>query len=273
MKTLIIKPKQPFNFREDFQEVWEYRGLLYFLTWRDLKVRYKQTFIGIAWVVFQPIVTMVIFTVFFGNLLKIPSDNVPYPIFVYTGLLFWQFFSGGLTEVSTCLSANKNIITKIYFPRLLIPISIITTKLIDFMVAALVMAGLMIYYHYTPGLVGLLVLPVLILISFAATLGLGMFFTSIDVKYRDIKYILPFFIQILLFVTPVIYPSSIAGPYSKLLALNPMTGVISTARAALLGTTPINWVLVLTSAISCVAILIIGLIFFKKTEKYFADII
>jgi lipopolysaccharide transport system permease protein len=273
MKTLVIKPKQPFNFREDFREVWEYRGLLYFLTWRDLKVRYKQTFIGIAWVVFQPIVTMVIFTVFFGNLLKIPSDNVPYPIFVYTGLLFWQFFSGGLTEVSTCLSANKNIITKIYFPRLLIPISIIFTKFIDFMVAAVVLIGLMVYFHYTPSLVGLLVLPILALISFATTLGLGLLFTSVDVKYRDIKYILPFFIQILLFVTPVIYPSSIAGRYSKLLALNPMTGVISTARAALLGTTPINWMLILTSAISCTVALIIGLIYFKKTEKYFADII
>ncbi len=273
MKSLIIKPRKTFNFKEDLKEIWEYRELLYFLSWRDLKVRYKQTAIGIAWVIFQPIITMIVFNVFFGKLLGIPSDNVPYPIFVYTGLLFWQFFSTSLSEISNSLINNKNIITKVYFPRLIIPISITLTKFVDFFIASIVLAGLMIYYHYTPSLIGILVFPILIIISFLATLGLGFIFSSVNVKYRDVKYILPFFIQILMFVTPVIYPSSVAGHYSKLLAFNPMTGVISTARAALLGTTPVNWLLILTSFIAAFLLFLIGLIYFKKTEKYFADII
>jgi lipopolysaccharide transport system permease protein len=273
MNTLIIKPKKTFNLLQDLKEIIQYKGLLYFLTWRDLKVRYKQTAIGILWVIFQPFVTMIVFNVFFGSFLKIPSDNVPYPIFVYTGLLFWQFFSGSLSGISSSLLNNQHIITKIYFPRLIIPISITITNLIDFLVAALVLIGLMFYYHYTPSLAGILILPILIVITFAAALGLGLLFASVNVKYRDVKYILPFFTQILMFVTPVIYPASIAGRYSKILALNPMTGVINTARAGLLGTTPVNWTLLGLSVAACLIILAIGLIYFKKTEKYFADII
>lgn len=273
MNTIIIKPKRVFNLAEDLKEIWEYRGLLYFLSWRDLKVRYKQTAIGVAWVVFQPFITMVVFTVFFGGLLKVPSDGIPYPIFVYTGLLFWQFFSGSLSEISNCLLSNKNIITKVYFSRMIIPLSIIITKLVDFFVAALVLVGMMIFYHYTPSFLGLLILPLLVVVSAASALGLGLIFASINVKYRDIKYVLPFFIQILMFITPVIYPASIAGKYSKLLALNPMTGAINTARAALLGTTPINWLLISLSIGACFVLLLIGLIYFKKTEKYFADIL
>lgn len=273
MSTLIIKPKRTFNLVEDLKEIWEYRGLLYFLSWRDLKIRYKQTVIGISWVVFQPVITMIVFNVFFGSLLKVPSDGVPYPIFVYTGLLFWQFFSGSLSEISGCLLSNKNIITKVYFSRLIIPLSIIITKFIDFAIASLVLVGLMFYYHYTPSVFGVLILPLLVIVSAASALGLGLIFASINVKYRDIKYILPFFIQILMFITPVIYPASIAGHYSKILALNPMTGVINTARATLLGTTQINWLLIALSLIACFILLIIGLIYFKKTEKYFADIL
>jgi lipopolysaccharide transport system permease protein len=273
MNTLIIKPKKTFNLGEDLKEIVRYKGLLYFLTWRDLKVRYKQTAMGVLWVIFQPFITMVVFNVFFGTFLKIPSDNVPYPIFVYTGLLFWQFFAESLSGISGSLLSNQHIITKIYFPRLIIPISITITKLIDFFVASLVLVGLMIYYHYTPSLAGILIIPFLILIAFASSLGLGLLFASINVKYRDVKYILPFFIQILMFVTPVIYPASIVGHYSKILALNPMTGVINTARAGLLGTTPINWLLLALSILACFVLLAIGLIYFKKTEKYFADII
>ncbi|NDE04713.1 MAG: ABC transporter permease, partial [Flavobacteriia bacterium] len=236
----IIQPKKLFHLR-DLKEIWQYRELLYFFTWRDLKVRYKQTYIGAAWAIFQPFITMVVFSVFFGGLAKIPSDGVPYPIFVYVGLLFWQFFSSALSDTSNTLISNQSIITKVYFPRLILPISSVLTKLVDFAIASLILIGLMFYYGYMPHISGFLIMPLLLLISFMASVGGGLVLASVNVKYRDIRYALPFFIQILLFVTPVIYPASIAGAYSKLLALNPMMGVIQNARAAMLGTTPINW--------------------------------
>jgi lipopolysaccharide transport system permease protein len=225
----IIRPKKIFSFA-DIREIWEYKELLYFFTWRDLKVRYKQTFVGVAWSIFQPFFTMVVFSVFFGKMLSVPSDNVPYPIFVYTGLLFWQFFSSGLSETSNVLIANQSIITKVYFPRLVLPLSAVFTKFIDFIIAAVILGGMMIYYGYSPSLIGLLVLPILLMITFMAAVGGGLVLAAFNVKYRDVRFILPFFIQILLFVTPVIYPASVAGKYSWLLAINPMTGVIQTAR-------------------------------------------
>lgn len=270
--TTIIRPKKTFHF-SDFKELWVYKELLYFLTWRDLKVRYKQTVIGGLWAIFQPFMTMVVFTVFFGKLVGVPSDGVPYPIFVYVGLLFWQFFSGALSDTSNALISNQSIITKVYFPRLLLPISAVITKFVDFAIAAFILVGLMFYYHYTPNLWGLLVIPLLLIITFMASVGLGLFLASINVKYRDVRHALPFFIQILLFLTPVIYPASIAGKYSWILALNPMTGVIQSARAALLGTTPINWTLLAISSIACLIMLIIGVIYFKKVERYFADVL
>jgi lipopolysaccharide transport system permease protein len=270
--TTIIKPKKLFSF-SDLKEVWEYRELLYFFTWRDLKVRYKQTAIGVMWAVFQPFITMVVFTVFFGGLLKISSDGVPYPIFVYTGLLFWQFFSGALTDTSNVLIANQPIITKVYFPRLILPISTVITKFIDFGIASIIIVGMMFYYGYAPRLVGLFILPLLLIITFMASVGLGLFLASINVKYRDVRYALPFFIQILMFVTPVIYPAGIAGKYSWILALNPMMGVIQSARAALLGTTVLNWLLVFISLVATFILMLFGIYMFKKTERYFADII
>jgi len=270
--TTIIKPKKLFSFG-DLKEVWDYRELLYFFTWRDLKVRYKQTAIGILWAVFQPFITMVVFTIFFGGLLNIPSDGVPYPIFVYTGLLFWQFFSTALSDTSNVLITNQAIITKVYFPRLLLPLSSVMTKFIDFAIASIILVGMMIYYGYTPNLIGLLIIPLLLLITFMASVGLGLFLASINVKYRDVRYALPFFIQILMFVTPVIYPAGIAGKYSWILALNPMMGVIQSARAALLGTTVLNWTLVCISLVATFLLMIIGIYTFKKTERYFADII
>jgi len=270
--TTVIKPKKIFSF-SDLKEVWEYRELLYFFTWRDLKVRYKQTAIGALWAIFQPFITMVVFSVFFGGLLKIPSDGVPYPIFVYTGLLFWQFFSSALSETSDVLIANKAIITKVYFPRLILPLSSVATKLIDFAIASVILIGMMIYYGYLPHISGLFIIPLLLLITFMASVGLGLFLASINVKYRDVRYALPFFIQILMFVTPVIYPASIAGKYSWLLAFNPMMGVIQSARAALLGTTVLNWTLIGISLVATFILLLIGIYTFKKTERYFADII
>ncbi len=272
VQTTVIKPKKIFSFR-DLKELWYYRELLYFFTWRDLKVRYKQTAIGVLWSILQPLITMVVFTIFFGKLAQIPSDGVPYPVFVYVGLLFWQFFSDALGETSNSLLANKAIVTKVYFPRLLLPISTVFTKLVDFLIASVILVGLMIYYGYTPHLGGFLILPLLLILTFMTAVGLGLFLSSVNVKYRDVRYALPFFIQLLLFVTPVIYPASIAGAYSKILALNPMMGIIQSARAALLGTTPINWALILASFIGCSVIFIIGITYFKKTERYFADII
>lgn len=271
-QTTIIRPKKVFHL-SDLKELWVYKELLYFLTWRDLKVRYKQTIVGGMWAIFQPFLTMVVFTIFFGKLAGIPSDNTPYPIFIYVGLLFWQFFSGALSDTSNALISNQAIITKVYFPRLLLPISTVITKFVDFAIAAVILVGLMAYYHYMPFLWGLFLLPLLLFITFMAATGLGLFLAALNVKYRDVRHALPFFIQLLLFLTPVIYPASIAGKYSWVLALNPMTGVIQTARAALLGTTPINWTLLGISFVACLIMLIIGVSYFKKIEKYFADIV
>ncbi len=270
-ETTIIRPKKRFSIK-DLKEVWQYKELLYFFTWRDFKVRYKQTVIGILWALLQPFITMIVFTVFFGKLAKMPSDGIPYPIFVYVGLLIWHFFSGALSEASNSLVSNKAIITKVYFPRLILPISSTVTRFVDFIIASGILVALMIYYQYTPNLTGLLILPLLLIITFIVSIGLGMFLAAVNVKYRDVRYALPFFIQMLLFLTPVIYPTSIAGNYSWLLAINPMTGVIKAARAAILGNAPINWELLGISALTGIIILVIGIIYFKKTERYFADI-
>ncbi len=270
-KLTIIKPKKTLSLK-DFGEIWDYKELMYFFVWRDFKVRYKQTIVGIGWAIFQPFMTMVVFSLFFGTFLKIPSDGIPYPIFVYTGLLFWQFFSTALSETSNTLVSNQAIITKVYFPRLVLPLSSVATKLVDFVVASAILAGMMVYYGYTPHLKGLLILPVLLAITFMASVGGGLFLAAINVKYRDVRYVLPYFIQILLFLTPVIYPASIAGKYSWLLAFNPMMGVIQTARATLLGATQINWILLADSFLACAVLLAIGVVYFKKTERYFADI-
>ncbi len=273
METVqTIKPNSKFSFA-DLKETWHFRELLYFLTWKDIKVRYKQTAIGILWAVFQPFITMVVFSVFFGKLVGISSGDVPYPIFVYVGLLFWQFFSSSLTDTSESLNSNRAIITKVYFPRIILPIAGVITKFVDFFIASLVLVILMSYYGYVPNLSGLLILPFLLFISFLASTGGGLLLASINFKYRDVRYILPFFIQILLFLTPVIYPPSIAGKYSWLLAINPMTGVIKGARAALLSTEPINWTLLGISFLAVSILFIIGIYAFRKTERYFADIV
>ena len=271
-QTIVIRPKKLFSFR-DLSEIWDYRELLYFFTWRDLKVRYKQTAIGVLWAVFQPFVTMVVFTVFFGKLLNVPSDGVPYPIFVYTGLLFWQFFSDSLSDTSNVLIVNQAVVTKVYFPRLILPFSTVMTKFVDFAIAAVILVGMMVYSGYTPHLLGLLMLPLLLLITFLSSLGLGLCLASVNVKYRDVRYVLPFFVQMLLFVTPVIYPAGIAGKYSWILALNPMMGVVQSARAVLLGTTPLNWHLVFVSLVATTLLFMFGIYTFKKTERYFADLI
>lgn len=268
----IIKPKKTLSW-DDFKEIWDYRELLYFLALRDLKVKYKQTAIGVLWAIFQPFFTMVVFSIFFGKLAKMPSDGIPYPIFVYVGLLLWQFFSSSLTEVSNSLISNHSIITKVYFPRLILPISSVIDKFVDFAIASFILIGLMAYYHYLPNLAGLLILPLLLIISSIASIGIGLVLASINVKYRDVRYVLPFFIQMMLFVTPVIYPASITGKYSWILAINPMTGVIKAARGAILGNEPVNYLLLTISGLTCLAVAVVGIIYFKKTERNFADIV
>jgi lipopolysaccharide transport system permease protein len=268
----IIKPYKYFS-SHIFKEIWQYRELMYFFAWRDFKVRYKQTVLGVAWAVFQPLLAMVVFTVFFNKLAGIQSDNIPYPIFVYVGLLFWLFFSGALSDISNCMVNNQSIITKVYFPRLILPISATATKFIDFLIASVILVGMMFYYGYTPHLSGLLILPLLIFITFMAALGGGLFLSALNVKYRDVRYILPYFIQMLLFITPVIYPASLTGIYSWFLALNPMTGVIKAARSALFGDFPMNWPQLGISGLACFLILLIGFYYFQNTEKYFADIV
>ena len=271
-KELVIKPKKDFTL-DDLQELWNYRELLYFFTWRDLKVRYKQTVLGILWAIFQPFITMVVFSVFFGRLANIPSDNTPYPIFVYVGLLLWQFFSSALLDTSNSLISNQAILTKVYLPRLILPLSSVITKFVDFFFASFVLVGLMFYYRFFPNPLGVLLLPLLLLITFILSIGSGLFLAALNVKYRDVRYILPFFIQLMMFVTPVIYTASIAGKYSWILAINPMTGIIKAAQAAILNTAPINWTLLGISSLISVVTLCAGLIYFKKTERYFADIV
>jgi lipopolysaccharide transport system permease protein len=268
----IIRPKKLFHLR-DLKEIWMYKELLYFFSWRDLKIRYKQTMIGVLWAVIQPFVGMVVFSVFFGSLAKMPSDNVPYPIFVYTGLLFWQLFSDSLGDISNCLIGNQAIITKVYFPRLIIPLASVVTKFVDFSISAVILAGLMVYYHMAPSWESIIVVPILLVITAMCAEGLGLFLAAINVKYRDVRYVLPYFMQMLIFLTPVIYPSSIAGKYSKLLALNPMTGVVNNARAVLLGTAQVNWLLIGISFIGCAVLLFVGTYAFKKVERYFADVV
>lgn len=271
MATVIRARRAPVS--GELRELWENRELLYFFTWRDLKIRYKQTAIGVLWAVFQPLVTMVVFTVFFGTFAKMPSDNIPYPIFVYAGLLLWQLFSATVLQASNSLVANQNLLTKVYFPRLILPLSTVFSNLVDFAIASLILVGLMAYYGYVPSAEILLIAPVLILGTAIFSVGLGLGLSALNVKYRDVKYVLPFFIQILMFLTPVIYPPSILGAHSWILAINPMTGFIKAARGALFGMPPVNGLLLSLSLACAVIVFLIGFWYFKKTERYFADLI
>jgi lipopolysaccharide transport system permease protein len=270
---IVIRPyKSLFNI--GFKELWDYRELALFFVWRDLKVRYKQTFVGVMWVMFQPLMTMVIFTVFFGRLAKIPSNGIPYPIFVYIGLLLWNYFSFSLSHASNSMIENSNIIQKVYFPRLIIPISSSIVGLVDFMVASIVLGGIMIAYKYVPSYKWIVFMPILVFITFLLSVGLGSFLASINVKYRDVRYALPFFIQILMFVTPVIYPISILNAkYHWIMALNPMSGVIETARSAILGIGHIDYPFLALSLAIGLIVFACGILYFRKTERFFADII
>lgn len=270
---IIIKPKKGLSVI-DFKELWYYRELFYFLAWRDIKLRYKQTVLGIVWAVLQPFLMMVVFSVVFGKIAGISSDNIPYPIFSYVGLLLWNMFSNSLGNASQSLVGNPNLVQKVYLPRLILPAAAVIVTLVDFFFAFLVFGGILIYYQFLPNFSGLLFLPIAILITLIASLGLGSFLAAFNVRYRDVRYALPFFIQLLIFVTPVIYPVSVVSEnYRWILFLNPMTGAIETFKAMFLGTTSVDWMMFIISFSVSIILLIFGIWYFLRAEKTFADLI
>ncbi|HLG17595.1 MAG TPA: ABC transporter permease [Blastocatellia bacterium] len=253
-------------------DLWEYRELLYFLMWRDVKVRYKQTLLGAAWAIIQPFVTMLIFTYFFGKLAKIPAEGVPYPIFAYTGLLVWTFFSNAVTGAGSSLVGSSNLITKVYFPRVIIPSAAVGAGLLDFAIAAVLLVGLMAYYGFAVTW-ALLILPSLLALTTLLALGVGMWMAALNVKYRDVRYALPFLIQVWFFVTPIIYPSSLVPEeWRWLMVLNPLTGIIEGFRASLFGR-PFDLQAIGFSAVFSVVMFLYALHTFRRLERSFAELV
>jgi lipopolysaccharide transport system permease protein len=272
--SVVIKPRKKLSI--SWKELKAYRELFFYFAWRDVKVRYKQTVIGATWVILQPVSQMVVFTVFFNKVAGIQSGNntVPYAIFSYTGLLFWNLFSGNLTRISNSMVDNQGVITKIYFPRVILPFSSIIVGLIDFFFAFLVFVGLMIFYKFPPTWEAVALLIPAIIVTCLSALGIGMFFAALNVKYRDVRQIVPFLLQIGLFITPVIYPvNSIPERFQWILYLNPMTAVVNAMRSSFLKASPINWPLTWLSIVVCLVLLVVGFVYFKSTEREFADII
>ncbi len=254
------------------RELWAFRELLYFLTWRDVKIRYKQTELGIAWAIIQPLFTMLIFTLFFGRLAGVPSDNVPYPLFAYAGLLAWTFFANAITNSGNSLVGSANLITKVYFPRMMIPGAAVAAGLVDFAIALVILVGLMIFYGVTVTW-NILMFPVMLMLTTLLALGTGLWLSALNVKYRDVRFALPFVVQLWMFVSPVIYPASfLPEKYRWLLWLNPMTGIIEGYRSALFGR-PFNWIALAISAAITIALLFCASYVFRRMEKSFADIV
>ncbi|MBM4042921.1 MAG: ABC transporter permease [Planctomycetes bacterium] len=268
---VVIEPTRgwlPINFRE----IWRYRELLYFLAWRDVRVRYKQTVLGFLWAFLQPFAKMVIFSAIFGGLAKIDSEGFPYPIFLYAGLLPWQFFSESLGRSSQSVVGSSNLITKVYFPRLIIPLSAIGACLVDFAISFTILIGLMFYYSIPLTLATLLVVP-LVALTILAAFGIGCLLSALDVTYRDFRYMIPFVVQIWMFLTPVLYPVKIVpARWQWLLLLNPLTGIVDAYRAAILGK-PFQWGSLATSTAVILVAILIGTLYFRRTERRFADII
>lgn len=254
-------------------EIWDYRELVTIFVWRDLKVRYRQTVIGVLWAVLQPFLTMVIFSVFFGRLAGVPSDGIPYPIFSYAALVPWTFFANSMGQASNSLVNNADMIKKIYFPRLTMPLSAVLAGLVDFVLAFIILLGMMLFYGYLPTLNSLW-LPLFLLLAFITALGVGLWFGAMNVKFRDVRYMVPFITQAWLFATPVAYPSSLLSePWRTLYGLNPMVGVVEGFRWALLGTDTAPGPMIVVSFVVALVILISGLYYFRRTEKTFADVI
>jgi lipopolysaccharide transport system permease protein len=252
-------------------ELWAYRELLFFFVWRDLKVRYKQTALGAAWAIIQPFFTMVVFSVFFGRLAQLPSDGLPYPIFTYCALVPWTYFATALAMSSNSLVDHARLITKVYFPRLLVPAASVLAGLVDLAIAAVVLVGMILYYGIVPG-PAVAFLPAFVLLAAATALGVGLWLSALNVQYRDVRYTVPFLVQVWLFLTPVAYSSSLVPPRWRVLyGLNPMTGVVEGFRWALLGKEPPGLML-LVSVASVIALLLGGLFYFRRMERRFADL-
>jgi lipopolysaccharide transport system permease protein len=260
--------------RHYWRDLWRYRDLFYFLAWRDILVRYKQTVIGIAWALIRPFLTMIVFVFVFSKLAKLPSDGAPYPILVFAALLPWQFFSNAFTEAGNSLINNANMISKVYFPRLVVPTSAVIVSFVDFLISGVILVGLMIWYGFAPDW-RIFTLPLFIFIAFAAAMGAGLWIAALNVKYRDFRYIIPFVVQFGLYVSPVGFSSSIVPEQWRLLySINPMVGVIDGFRWAILGgNTQLYWPGFLLSLSLVLVMLITGIIYFRKTEKTFADVI
>jgi homopolymeric O-antigen transport system permease protein len=258
---------------DTIKELWRYRELFYFLAWRDVKVRYKQTALGVAWAVLQPLMAMVIFTLLFGKLGSMPSDGIPYPLFYFGALLPWTYFAATLSNSGNSLVVNANLLTKVYFPRVILPTSAAVSGLVDFAVGSVLLCALMGYYRLLPGW-SLLLAPFLIVLLFLIALGVSMILAALNVWYRDVKYTLPFLVQLWLFATPVIYPvSMIPDRYRFVVALNPLSGIIDAFRASLVPTRQIDWQLLWISSVVTLGIFAMAVVYFKKTERAFADIV
>jgi lipopolysaccharide transport system permease protein len=257
----------------DLRELWAYRELIYFLTWRDIKVRYKQTAIGVAWAVLQPLALMLVFTLFFGRLAKVPSDGIPYPLFAYAGLLPWQLFSRTIAESTNSLITDQRLITRVYFPRIIVPIATTLAAIVDFLISMVLLIGLMVAYHVTPG-ANVLWLPFFALLMVVTALGVGFWLSALNVEFRDVAYAVPFLNQFWLFLTPVVYPSSVVPEaWRALYGLNPMAGVVEGFRWALLGAGQGASPLLVTSTVVAFALFFTGVIWFRRRERTFVDAI
>ena len=257
----------------NLRDLWAYRELLYFLTWRDVKVRYKQTVLGAAWAILQPFLTMVVFSLFFGRLAGVPSDGIPYPIFSYAALVPWQFFANGLTNSTNSLVASTNPIQKVYFPRMVIPFSAVLAGVVDFALAFVVLLAMMLFYRIVPT-AAVVWLPLFLLLALVTSLGVGLWLTAMNVQFRDVRYAIAFILNAWMFATPIAYPSSLLDePWHTLYGLNPMAGVVEGFRWALLGTEPAPGAMVLVSAFVSVVLLVGGLFYFRRMERTFADVI
>jgi lipopolysaccharide transport system permease protein len=269
--TVIGPPRGGLAF--DFGEIWERRDLLAAFVRRDVSVRYKQTAVGIGWAIMQPLVTMIVYTVTFGKFAHVPSDGIPYAVFAFTGLLLWTLFSTSLSSAADSLVANEGIVKKVYFPRLILPLASASVAVVDFTFSIVCFGGLLVYYGTAPHLLGLALLPLLALWTLLSSAGLGWFLAALNAKYRDVRHALPFFVQLLVFVSPVIYPTAIFHRYAWVLALNPMTGVIETARWALFGAGTVTLPVILTSLTTSTLLLIFGFSYFRRTERTLADVL
>jgi lipopolysaccharide transport system permease protein len=256
------------------RELWQYHELLYFLTWRDIKVRYKQTVLGASWAILQPFLTMVIFTLFFGRLAKMPSDGIPYPIFSYAALVPWTFFATGITKASNSLVGGQNLLKKVYFPRLAMPIASVASGIVDFCLAFMVLIVMMLYFGIVPTIY-ILWLPLLMLLAFVTSLGVSLWLAALNVKFRDVRHTVPFIVQAWLFATPIVYPSSLIENdfWRVLYAINPMVGVVEGFRWALLGTDTAPGPMIVVSSLAAVILLVGGSIYFRRVEKTFADVV